>query len=527
MSARALTLLLALAVCLPACPKKPKKGPAVQTLRIHTESEPAHLVSLLRPDAWAHRITAHNLFESLVRMDPRTYEFKGELASTWKRSADSLTYTFYLRHGVKWHDGKPFTGEDVKFTFDRIMDEQVRAASVRATLEPFIASYRLVKPDRFEIVCKRPSPWFLVNIADVSILPAHLMRKGDLNKHPLLRKPVGTGPYKFKRWDTGRRIELERFDDYWGTKPRIGRLSYRIIQNPETAIKLARRRELDFVSRIRAAQWTTVVQKDPVLRHEFIHVKNTSPGTNYVLFNHRRKLFKDARVRRALAHLLDVRMITKKILHGLGRPIGALYWFKDPHHAKALEPVRFDPEGAARLLRDAGWTDSDKNGVLDKDDEPFRFVFLLVAASKTHRRWLTIYQQELRKAGIVMEISPIDWAAYLDRIRKHDFDMGALGMVQVGPFTDLYLQFHSSQIDDGQNYGAYSNPRADALLERIRTEMDPKRREKLSQEVQALLYREMPVIPLFSLVDPGIVSRRVHGVYSSALWYQVRDWWIE
>jgi peptide/nickel transport system substrate-binding protein len=367
----------------------------------------------------------------------------------------------------------------------------------------------------------------LVNIADVSILPAHLMRKGDLNKHPLLRKPVGTGPYKFKRWDTGRRIELERFDDYWGTKPRIGRLSYRIIQNPETAIKLARRRELDFVSRIRAAQWTTVVQKDPVLRHEFIHVKNTSPGTNYVLFNHRRKLFKDARVRRALAHLLDVRMITKKILHGLGRPIGALYWFKDPHHAKALEPVRFDPEGAARLLRDAGWTDSDKNGVLDKDDEPFRFVFLLVAASKTHRRWLTIYQQELRKAGIVMEISPIDWAAYLDRIRKHDFDMGALGMVQVGPFTDLYLQFHSSQIDDGQNYGAYSNPRADALLERIRTEMDPKRREKLSQEVQALLYREMPVIPLFSLVDPGIVSRRVHGVYSSALWYQVRDWWIE
>lgn len=522
---RAWLVVCVLLLC--ACPPKAKPKAERGTLRIHAESEPAHLVNMLQPDAWSHRITSHNLFESLTRLDPRSYKVEGELASTWQTSKDHLTYTFYLRHGVVWHDGKPFSGEDVKFTFDRLMDEKVRAQSARATLEPFIESYRLVKPDQFEIVCKRPSPYFLVSISDLQILPAHLMRAGDLNTHPLLRKPVGTGPYRFKSWKTGQQIVLERFDRYWGKKPRIATLVYRFVTSPDMAIKLARRGELDFVARVRAAQWTDVVLKDPVIRHEFITVRHASPGTSYILLNHRRPLFQDARVRRALAKLLDLDTIADKIYQGLAKPLGALYWPGDPDHDTTLKPVRYDPDGAAKLLKDAGYADSDNNGVLDKDGKPLRFVFLVVASSQTHKRWLTIYQQALRKAGVVMEISPIDWATYLERIRKHDFDAGALGMVLVGPFTDLYLQFHSSQIEDGQNYGAYSNPEVDRMLETIRTEMDRAKRRKLSLELQRVLYREVPVIPLFAYEDPGIVSRRVHGVYPSALWYQVRDFWVE
>lgn len=518
---------LALALLMLGCPNRGKRTPPPQGLRIHVETEPAHLLSMLQPDAWAHRIAYHNLFESLVRLDPRAYRYTGELASTWNVSKDKLTYTFYLRHGVLWHDGKPMTGDDVKFTFDRLMDDQVRAVSARAPLEPFIKSYRLVKPDQFEIVCKSVSPWFLVSLSDIPILPEHLMRKGDLNTHPLLRRPVGTGPYRFERWDPGQQIVLNRFDRYWGKKPRIAQLLYRIVTSPDTALKLARRRELDFISRIRPAQYVGTVLKDPVMRNEFITVRHSSPGTSYLLLNHKRPLFQDVRVREALARLLDLRTIADKIFFGLARPVGALYWYKDPDYNESLKPVPFDPAGAARLLREAGFVDSDNNGVLDRDGQPFRFVFLLVAASQTNRRWLTMYQEQLRKAGIVMEISPIDWAAFLDRIRRHDFDAGPLGMVQVGPFSDLFLQFHSSQIEDGQNYGAYRNDRVDDLLDSIRGEMDPKRRRKRSLQVQALLRREMAVIPLFAYEDPGIVARRVHGVYSSALWYQVRDWWID
>jgi peptide/nickel transport system substrate-binding protein len=509
------------------CPRKATQDPDQGVLRIHAEAEPAHLVSLIQPDGWAHRITSHNLFESLIRMDPRSYVFTGELASTWQVGKDGRTFTFYLRRGVKWHDGKPFTGEDVKFTFDRVMDERVRAVSARASLEPLIDSYRLVGSDQFEIVCKQPSVFFLTSLSDLTILPAHLMRQGDLNSHPLLRRPVGTGPYRFISWEAGRQVTLQRFDGYWGKQPRIAKLVYRFVTNPETALQLARRKELDFLGRIRAAQWVEGVQRDAFFRHEFVVTRHYPPGTSYIMLNHQRPFFADARVRRALAHLLDLDTITSKVMHGLARPIGALYWFKDPDHDAGIAPIRHDPAAARKLLAAAGWGDSDGNGVLDRDGKPFRFVFYQIAGSQTHKVWLTIYQESLRKAGVVMEISTIDWAAYLERIRKHDFDAGALFMQQAGPYTDLYYQFHSSQIADGQNYAAYRNPRVDQILEEIRREMDAARRRGMSLELQKILAAEVAVIPLFAMEDPGVVARRVHGVYTSALWYQVRDWWIE
>jgi peptide/nickel transport system substrate-binding protein len=519
--------LVILALLLSGCPSKSRRARSPSTLTLHAEVEPAHLVNMIQPDAWAHRITSHNLFESLIRMNPKTYTFQGELASTWQVSKDHLTYTFYLRPGVKWHDGKPFSGNDVKFTFDRLMDERVRAASARATLAPFIASYKLIKPDQFQIVCKRTSRWFLVSISDLAILPAHLMGEGDLNTHPLLREPVGTGPYRFVAWKSGRRITLRRFDSYWGKRPRIEKLIYRFVRDPDMAVRMARRGELDFLSRVRAAQWTNQVRTDPVFRHEFLTLRHHPPGVFYILLNHKREPLSDRRVRRALAMLLDLDTVVDKVMHGLARRVGALYWFLDPDHDKTLKPVAFDPQGAEKLLAQAGFADSDDNGVLDRGGKPLRFTFLLVASSKTNKRWLTLYQAALRKAGIVMDINPIDWATYLQRMRNHDFDAGALGMIQTGPFSDLYYQFHSSQIEDGQNYGAYSNEQVDRRLEQIRETMDPEARRRISLQLQRILYDDMAVIPLFSTEDPGIVSRRVHGVYSSALWYQVRDWWIE
>lgn len=511
-----------------ACNKRTSNRNRPQdTLVIYAESEPPHLVGLIQPDSWTHRITYHNLFESLIRRDPRTLTPVGELASTWQVSPDHLTYTFYLRSGVFWHDGHPFSGEDVKFTFDTILNENVRAASARGALEPFILKYQLIKPDQFQIVCKQASPYFFDTLTDIPILPAHLMRKGDLNTHPLLRRPVGTGPYRFDAWKSGYQISLRRNDKYWGSAPRIPHLIYRFISNPEVALKLARRGEVDFISRLKAAPWVNEVQKDPIFQHEFIPTRDFPPGTTYILLNHARPLFKDVRVRRALAMLLDRQTIATKVMHGLGKPVGALYWFKDPHFNAAVVPIPFNPTQAKRLLAEAGYKDSDGNGVLDKDGQPFRLVFSFVTSSQTQKLWLTMYQQELRKVGIVMDISPMDWSLYIQRLRQHQFDAGALGMVVAGLYTDLYYQFHSSQMNDGQNYGGYHNPRVDQLLEQIRTEMNDSKRKQLSGKLQQLLADDVAAIPLFSMEDPGIVHRRVHGVYSSPFWFQIRDWWIE
>ena len=524
----ALVLALTLAASLlTSCPDRKAKAPTRDHLVVHMEVEPTHLVSLLQPDFWAKRITSHNLFEALIRLDPRTYRYSGELASVFKVSEDGLTHTFYLRKGVKWHDGKPFSGEDVKVTLDRIMDPAVRAASTRATLEPYIKSYTLLAPDRFEIQLKVRSPFFRVALANLDILPAHIIGKGDLNEHPFLRKPVGTGPFKFASWKSGQHITLERWDGYWGAKPRLGKVIYKLVSDPAMALKLARKGEIDFVPRVRPAQWVQTVKKEQVFLHEFVRTRHYPPGITYIMFNHKRPIFSDVRVRRALAMLLDLDTVVGKIMHGIGKRVGPLYWFKDPHFAADIKPIPYDPEAAKGLLAQAGFADKDGDGVLERGGEPLRFTFLYVAASKSQQRWLTIYQQALRKAGVALEINPMDWAAYLERLRTHDFDAAALGMRFTGPFSDLYEQLHSSQAADGQNYSSYANPDADRLMEQIRVEMDEKKRAVLSVALQRLLALEVALVPLFAEEEVGVVSRRVHGVYTSALWYQIRDWWME
>ena len=519
--------LCALLPALLACPPGPTNTPPkkkVQQLVIHMEVEPAHLVVMLRRDFWALRIASDNIFESLIRINPRTYRLEGELAKSWQTSDDGLIHTFQLRKKIRWHDGRPLTAADVKFTFDKLMDPQVRAAATRATLAPYIKHYAQLQPYTFRIVCKEASPFFLKALSVLDILPAHLLRKGDINTHPFLRKPVGTGPYRFVSWKSRRQIVLERNGRYWGPVPKIPRLVFRLVGNAEVALKLARRGELDFLPRIKPAHWVGQVRSDKAFDRLFVKTRHYPPGIMFIILNQRRALFQDTRVRRALALLLDLDTITSKILHGLMQRAGAMYWFKDPEYDKSIKPIPFDPQRAAKLLAEAGWRDSDGDGVLDRQGKKFRFTFLTVASSKNMQRWLTIYQQQLRKAGIQMSINPMDWRPYIDRLQKHKFDAGAMLMRLTGPHTDLYYQLHSSQAAQGQNYGGYKNPAADRLLESIRTEMDHARRRRMSLELQQLLSREMALIPLFSEMAPGLVSRKVRGVYTSALWYQPRDW---
>lgn len=530
----AIALSLAALFTAAACPRKPSKpagdggaGRARDQLVVHLEVEPAHLVYMLKPDAWAYRMTAHTLLQALIRIDPKSYGFVGELAREWTVSDDGLTYTFDLRRDVRWHDGKPFSGADVKFTFDRLMDENVQAASTRASLEPFIDRYELVGEHTFKIVCKEPSFFFLQNLASVMILPAHLMRQGDLNRHPLLRRPIGTGPYRFSSWTPGREIVLERYDRYWGKAPRIRRLVWRIVRDAAVALRLARRGELGFVPRVGPDLWTSQVLRDAAFRKRFAFTYHTTPGIGFVLFNHQRPLLADVRVRRALGELLDVDMIVKKIMYGLAERVPSLYWANDPYFDSTIKALRFDPTAAAATLEQAGFRDQDADGVLERGGKPLSFTFIVSAGSKSAQRWLTIYQQQLRKARVKMEIQTLEWAAYLQRIREHDYDLAALGMQISGPYTDLYLQLHSSQIKEGQNYAAFSDPEVDRLLERIRVERDHARRKQLTHALQQRLAEKVPVLPLFSLREPGLVAREVRGVYSSDMWYQLQDWWIE
>ncbi len=500
------------------------EGGRAQTLAIYLEAEPAHLLPMIRPDFWAKRITSHNILESLVRIHPRTLAVVGELAERWEVSADGKVYTFALRRGVRWHDGAPFSAADVAFTLDRLLDEGVNATSARAALQPFLQRYEVLDGGRLRLTCKVASPFFLPALGDLDILPRHLLAGRDLNTHPFARRPLGTGPYRFAAWQAGQQIELRRFGGYWGEAPAIARQVYRLVSSPDLAIKLARRGELDLIPRVRAAQWEGVVQQDAVLRRDFVQLRYFPPGFSFLMLQHEQARFRDPRVRKALAMLLDLDTILARVMGGIGQRVGSLYWFRDPHYDASIPLVPYDPPGALRLLREAGYGDSDGDGVLDRGGQPLRLTFLVASVSKSQQRWATLYQQALRRAGIEMAIRSLEWQVFIDRLGKRQFDMAALGMRQSGPHTDLFSQLHSSQIEGGQNYSAYRSPEADRLLEAVRTEMDDGRRRELARELQRLLARDVALIPLFAEEEPGLVSRRVKGVQVSPLWYPLRTW---
>jgi len=489
---------------------------------VHLETEPAHLNNLIQPEGWRYRVTLH-IHEPLVREDPGTGAYVPGLAERWEVSNDKLTYTFHLRAGVRWHDGQPFSSRDAAFTFDKIFGE---APALRGGFEPFGCRHEAPDERTFRLVCKKPYFMMLANLDGLPILPAHAMGDGDLNKHPLKRRPLGTGPYKFDHWTPGSEIVLARNDDYWGKKAYLDRIVYLYVENPVTAVQLAAKGELDFVSRVREPQWVGMVKTDPKIRANFREIVDWPNQYSYLSFNCGGAMFSDARVRRAMAHLFDADRILKDLMYGMGKRIATVYHEKSPGFHDGLLPYPFDPDRAKQLFDETGWKDTDGDGVRDKDGKPFRFTFLMSVGSATLEKQITVYQEDLRKAGIRMDVTKIEFAQFLDRAGKHDFDMLGLGNTEYSPRMDPYFNYHSSQIEGGQNWSGYANPDMDALLDTMRVELDEQKRAEIDRRIQELAYEDLPYVPAFTQPVPAIVHKRFCGVKTSVEWYQLNQWWI-
>jgi len=493
---------------------------------VHLESEPGMLNLLIHPDAWSARISMGLIHEPLVREDPRDYAYAPGLAERWEASPDSRTWTFHLRT-ARWHDGKPFSSRDVAFTFEKMFDPEVRADLIRASFASFGCAKWETPDDRtFRLFCEKPPFLLLTSLGLLPILPAHAMGDGDFNKHPKNREPLGTGPYRFDHWTPGREIVLVRNDDYWGRKGYLGRIIYQYVESPVTAVRLATRGEIDFVSRVREPQWVDNVQNDPKLKANFNQFVDW-PNQHLVLVcNTKREVFQDVRVRRALAHLFDAETILETVMRGMGKRIATVYYDKAPGYHEGLLPYPFDPDRAGQILDEAGWKDGDGDGVRDRKGTPLRFEFLLSTVSSTLKRIVARYQQDLKKAGIQMDISPIEWIQLVERMRSREFDMLGTGHDFISPRTDPFDLYHSSQSQEGGNYAGYESREMDAALEAMRAEPDERRRVALDRRIQEIAYEDLPYIPTFTQQVNAIVHKRFRGVYTSAEWYQLDDWWV-
>ena len=413
---------------------------------------------------------------------------------------------FTLRTDVRWHDGAPFTSRDPAFTYSAIMDD--------ATASPRKPDFDLIlhvdTPDAhtFRVVYRKPySPalesWMM------SVLPSHLLEGKPQSwwvTH-FNRNPVGTGPFKFDSWKTNEFIRIVRNPDYFQAPgPWLDAIVYRFMPDQLTLRLAFETRQVDFWS---AEPWTvTTFSGDD--RFDIF----TSPGNsyNYIGWNLKRPLFQDPRVRRALAHAVDVPSMVRYILYGHGIQSTGIFtprmWFFDP----SIQPFPYDPEKATALLAEAGWSPG-PDGILQKDGQRFSFTLITNNGNEIRRDIATLTQDGLRRIGIEVKVELYEWAVFLkNHINKGDFDAMVLGWA-LGNSYDQFQIWHSSQRNPEQlNVVGYENPEADRLLDEIRQEYNRDDIIRMAGELQRVIFEDQPYLFLYVPEGTSVMWRNAYRI---------------
>lgn len=508
-----------------------------------------------------------NIFMSLLSVDPRdtTYPYVPALAVGLPEiSPDGLRYTFEIHPAARWDNGQPITGKDVEFSFKVIKNPLVDCAQLRPYYE-FIEDVSIdpKNPKRFTVITNRKYMLALSSIATAFILPRYiydpenlmekysirqLNREGDkLRNDPNIRRfaeqynakqreakdIVGSGPYLLEEWVTGQQVVLRRKDNWWAdTLKGVAyeaypeKLVYRVINDPNTAITALKAQKLDVMNGIPAKDFMELKKNSSFLTHFRLE---TPPmfAYSYIGLNMRPQgrppIFSDVRIRRALAHLVDVDMIIRKFSYGLAQRItGPLYPMHRGAYNDTLRPIPYDPNKAAQLLDEAGWKDTDGDGVREKTIDgrkvPLAFDILVNAGNEVRLQIAQIIKQEAEKVGMKVNILSLEWSVFLERTKKHDFDAYIGAWVGSHNPQDLKQIWHtSSWAEGGSNYVGFGNAQTDALIEAIREELDKTRRDSLYRLFHKIVYDEQPYIFLSAPLERIAIHRRFRNAYVSAI----------
>ena len=486
-------------------------------------AEPSTLNPITSTDAYASAVNNY-LYDSLIKRDEQSLEYVPDLAEKWEIADDHLTYTFYLKRNVKWEDGHPFTAKDVTYSFDRIMDPKVDSAHQRNYYQDIEKVEAL---DDYTVRFHYRIPYFraLDFCGGIPIVPSHLFKEGeDFNRHPIGRKPVGNGPYKLLHWETGKEIALERNENYWGEKPALKRIVFKVITDSTVALQVLKQGGLDEMG-LRPIQWTKQTQSKR-FEENFQKLSYYQPSYSYIGWNMQRPIFSDKRVRQAMTMLVDRELILQKILFGLGTIVTGTFYVNSPEYDKDIKPYPYDPAAAKALLKEAGWNYREGENVLEKDGKPFEFEFLISASSKFGEQLATMLKEDLKDVGINMSIRKFEWAVFIQRIEEQNFDACTMGW-SLGWESDPYQIWHSSQaVQKGSNFVGFKNDEADKLIEEARREFDPQKRYKMYYRLQEIMHEEQPYTFLFTLKALTAVSRRFQNVVVYPMGLAPLYWWV-
>lgn len=474
---------------------------------------------------------------SLLVKDPRTFEWKPSVAERWETSKDGKIFTFWLRQGVTFHDGHPLTAEDVKFSFDAIFDPEYKAAS-RIPYFENIAKVEVLDSHQVKFYAKDS---YFLNFdvaAGMFILPKHIY--GDVEKSKKMNKElVGCGPYKLETFDRGNKIVLKKYKDWFGSQLPAFRglynfetIQFRFAKEENIYMEMLNRGDLDYQElspeeyskKTEGGNWGKTVNK--------FKVENAlAKGYRYVSWNLENNLFKDKNVRKALAYLMNREEMNQKFRFGLSvLATGPTDVFSD-YASPSVKPLPFDVAKAQALLAQAGWKDSDKDGVLDKmiNGKKTDFRFALVHSNKDYEKYLTIYKEELKKNGIDMEIKYLEWNSFLKNIDAGKFEAMSMAWTTAIDF-DPKPEWHStSAVSGGSNFIHYKVHEVDQLIDQARLELDRTKRIQMLRKVYERIANDYPYVFMFNeKYSLYALSTRVGQVAPTFKYSLGLDsWWVK
>ena len=491
-------LLLGATVALAAVAGGPAPGRA-QTL---TMAVGAPVTSL---DPHYHQLSPNNavsdmVFDKLVNTDAQSRNIPG-LATEWRVVAPT-TWEFKLRPGVRFHNGNAFTAEDVAFTIARLPNVPNSPASYAVYSRP-ITRVEIVDPLTVRFHTAQPYPLLPLDMTNVRILDKETHENATTDDFNAVRAAVGTGPYRVVSYRNGDRIEFVRNDEYWGPKPAYQRVNYRMITNDASRTAALLAGDVDFIDQVPTTDLTKLRGDNRVALSETVglrliflgldHLRAANENSPFITDNDGKPLgrnpLRDVRVRRALSMAVDRQAIVERLMEGAATPAGQFLPPGVTGHVPDVQPTRHDPEGARRLLAEAGYPNGFRIQLNGPNDRYINDGRIIQAIGQTWTR-----------VGVRTAVEGQTWSVFVGRAARQDFSAHLIGWGSnpdgSHPLRNILATVNAEKGWGASNRGRYSNPEVDRLLEASLTELDEEKRQKMVLDAERIAAEDVAVIPI-------------------------------
>ncbi|WP_442596312.1 ABC transporter substrate-binding protein [Neobacillus sp. D3-1R] len=486
-------------------------------------SDAVRLIPYTTSDSASGRIQSM-IYDGMINIDQKGNPVPS-LATKWSYNKATMTWTFELRKGVKWHDGKPFTADDVVFSYDMYRNPK----SINSYISDFesIKSVKKINAYKVEFKLAKKDALILTNVFPAAIIPKHQFPKGveDFNKNNYIhRHPIGTGAFKFKEWKTDERIVVVANTNYWDGRPYLNEVVTRILPDANVEAINLLKGDVDWVESLTPA---TISQ---VAKDKDLKITKWDYGQfDFIGFNEAVAPFNDVKVRQALTYGLDRQSIVSKIYLGKAYIASGPFHPKIPQNNPAVKALPFDQKKAAKLLDEAGW--KLKDGVRQKNGKKMEFDFYFNNGNKSREKIGLVAQQNWAKLGVKINVRGLEWSIFLDRYAKGELDTFALGWGGYDGNVEHKGFFHSSNIPTatapGNNRNRIKDAKIDKWLDSYLQEEDRNKRIKIYQDMHKYMAENATLIWTVHPMKNMGHDKDLKGIKTSLAnpLYNLQDWY--